>query len=143
MSQARVVDRIRIEDFEKFHAPRFRKAPPPVTFKEVVVTILVCTVMAPFLFTTFFVIPMIGQISVGLAGAMTAMYLWSRKSIVIALTILASGGVLSSIAFMSIQSIKHRIDVTMFILIALGIPMTTLLTVFVSMKVWELRGGGE
>jgi hypothetical protein len=52
MSQARVVDRIRIEDFEKFHAPRFRKAPPPVTFKEVVVTILVCTVMAPFLFTT-------------------------------------------------------------------------------------------
>jgi hypothetical protein len=45
--------------------------------------------------------------------------------------------------FMSIQTIKYRIDVTMFVLIALGIPMTTLLTVLVAMRVWELRGGLE
>jgi hypothetical protein len=99
--------------------------------------------MAPFLFTTFFVIPMIGQISVGLAGVVTALYLWARKSIIIALTILASAGLFSSLMFMSIQSIKYRIDVTMFVLIALGIPMTTLLTVIVAMRVWELRGGAE
>jgi hypothetical protein len=143
MSQAHVVDRIRIEDFEKFHAASLRKTPPPVTVKEVVVTMAICTVMAPFLFTTFFVIPMIGQISVGLAGFIAALYLWSRKSIVIGLTILASGGLFSSLMFMSIQSIKYRIDVTMFVLIALGIPMTTLLTIFVAMRVWELRGGAE
>ena len=143
MSQAHIVDRIRIEDFEKFHAPRLRKPPPPVTFKEVVITMLVATVMAPFLFTTFFVIPMIGQISVGLAGFMTVLYLWARKSIIIALAILASCGFFSSLMFMSIQSIKYRIDVTMFVLIALGIPMTTLLTVIVAMRVWELRGGAE
>jgi len=143
MAQVSVVDRIRIEDFERFHAPRFRKAPPPVTLKEIALTFLVCMVMAPFVFTTFFVIPMIGQISVGFAGFVTALYLWSRKSIVIALTILASGGLFASIMFMSIQSIKYRIDVTMFVLIALGIPMTTLLTVIVAMRVWDLRGGAE
>jgi|LauGreDrversion4_2_1035121.scaffolds.fasta_scaffold04041_9 hypothetical protein len=143
MSQVQVVDRIRIEDFEKFHAPRLRKPPPPVTVKEVVITMLIATAMAPFLFTTFFVIPMIGQISVGLAGFVTALYLWARKSIIIALTILASAGLFSSLMFMSIQSIKYRIDVTMFVLIALGIPMTTLLTVIVAMRVWELRGGAE
>jgi hypothetical protein len=143
MSQAQVVERIRIEDFEKFHAPRLRKAPPAVSVKEVVVTLLVSMVVAPFIFTTFFVIPMIGQISVGLAAFVTALYLWSRKSIVIALTILASGGLFSSLMFMSIQSIKYRIDVTMFILIALGIPITTLLTIFVAMRVWDLRGGAQ
>jgi len=143
MSQANVVDRIRIEDFEKYHAASLRKPPPPVTVKEVVITMLVATVMAPFLFTTFFVIPMIGQVSVGLAAFVTALYLWFRKSIIIALTILVSGGSFASLMFMSIQSIKYRIDVTMFVLIALGIPMTTLLTVIVAMRVWEIRGGAE
>jgi hypothetical protein len=143
MSQANVVDRIRIEDFERFHAPSLRKPAPPVSLKEIVVTAIVCTVMAPFLFTTFFVIPMMGQVTVGLAAFVSALYLWFRKSIVIALTVLGCGGLLSSIAFMSIQSIKYRIDVTMFILIALGIPVTFIFTVFVGMKVWELRGGAE
>ena len=143
MAQAHVMDRIRIEDFEKYHAASLRKPPPPVTVKEVVITMLVATVMAPFLFTTFFVIPMIGQVSVGLAAFVTALYLWFRKSIIIALTILVSGGFFASLMFMSIQSIKYRIDVTMFVLIALGIPMTTLLTVIVAMRVWEIRGGAE
>jgi hypothetical protein len=143
MSQAHAVNRIRIEDFEKFHAASFRKTPPPVSLKEVVVTVLVSTFMAPFLFATFFVIPMMGQVTVGLAAFVTALYLWSRKSLVIALTVLASAAMLSSILFMSIQSIKYRIDVTMFVLIALGIPMTFMYTVFIGMKVWELRGGDE
>lgn len=143
MAQAHVVDRIRIEDFEKFHAARFRKDPPPVSLKEIVVTILVGTIMAPFLFTTFFVIPMMGQITVGFAAFITALYLWSRKSLIIALTVLASAAMFSSVLFMSIQSIKYRIDVTMFVLIALGIPMTVMYTVFVAMKVWQLRGGEE
>ncbi len=143
MLQAQVVDRIRIEDFEKFHARRLRKPPPPVTVKEVVITMLVATVMAPFLFTTFLVSPMIGQVSVGLAAFLTALYLWFRRSVIIAVTILVSGGFFASLMFMSIQSIKYRIDVTMFVLIALGIPMTTLLTFIVAMRIWELRGGAE
>lgn len=143
MAQAHVVDRIRIEDFEKFHAASLRKTPPPVSLKEIVGTVLIAAVISPFLFTTFFVIPMMGQVTVGLAAFVTALYLWSRKSIVIALTVLASSALLSSILFMSIQSIKHRIDVTMFILIALGIPMTFIYTVFIAMKVWQLRGGEE
>jgi hypothetical protein len=143
MLQAKVVDRIRIEDFESFHASKLRRPPPAVTVKEVVITMMIATVMAPFLFTTFFVIPMIGQISVGLAAFVTALYLWFRKSVVIALTILASGGFFASLMFMSIQSIKYRIDVTMFVLIALGVPMTTLLTFIVAMRVWDLRGGAE
>ena len=137
------VNRIRIDDFEKFHAARARTVPPAASLREVLATIAISCFVSPFIFTTFFVIPMMGQITVGFAACITALYLLFRRSLVIALTTVVTGAVLSSVAFMSIQSIKYRLDVTMFVLIALGIPVTLMYSVFVAMRIWELRGGAE
>jgi len=143
MEQTAAMDRIRIADFEKFHAARVRVVSPPVSSREVLVTLAVSLLVSPFMFTAFFVIPMMGQITVGFAAFVTALYIWFRRSLVIAFTVLTSGALLSSLAFMSIQSIKYRLDVTMFVLIALGIPVTVMYSVFVGTKIWELRGGAE
>jgi len=143
MTQAQAMNQIRIEDFEKYHAPRFRKSPPPLSFKEVLVTLAISVVIAPFLYATFFLIPMMGQVTVGFAGLITALYLFFRRSIVIAMTVVGSAAMLSTIFFMTIQSMKYRLDVTLFVLIALGIPVTLIFTTFVAMKIWEIRGGAE
>jgi hypothetical protein len=100
-------------------------------------------VIAPFLYATFFLIPMMGQVTVGFAGLITALYLFFRRSIVIAMTVVGSAAMLSTIFFMTIQSMKYRLDVTLFVLIALGIPVTLIFTTFVAMKIWEIRGGAE
>ena len=143
MESVSTMNQIRIDDFERFHRPLLRKAPPPVTLKEIAWTMAISTAVAPFFFATFFIIPMMGQITVGLAAIVTTLYLFFRRSLVVALTVLVSAMLLSSVAFMSIQSIKYRLDVTLFVLIALGIPVTILYCLFVGMKIWELRGGGE
>lgn len=143
MTQAHVVNQIRIEDFERYHARRQRKAPPPLTLKEVIVTMAISLAIAPFMYATFFLIPMMGQVTVGFAGFITALYLFFRRSIVVALAVVVSAGFLSSIFFMTIQSVKYRLEVPLFILIALGIPMTLIYTTFVGMKIWEIRGGDE
>jgi hypothetical protein len=143
MTQAQVVNQIRIEDFERYHARRQRKAPPRLTLKEVIVTMAISLAIAPFMYATFFLIPMMGQVTVGFAGFITALYLFFRRSIVVALAVIVSAGFLSSIFFMTIQSVKYRLEVPLFILIALGIPMTLIYTTFVGMKIWEIRGGDE
>jgi hypothetical protein len=143
MTQAQAMNQIRIEDFERYHARRLRKVPPPLSFKEVLITLVISVVMAPFLYATFFLIPMMGQVTVGFAGLITALYLFYRRSIVIAMTVVSSAAMLSSVFFMTIQSIKYRLDVPLFVLIALGIPFTLIYTTFVAMKLWEIRGGAE
>jgi hypothetical protein len=143
MESVSTMNQIRIDEFERFHRPLLRKAPPAVTLKEIAWTMAISVAVAPFFFAAFFVIPMMGQITVGLAAFITALYLFFRRSILIALTIVVTAALLSSIAFMSIQSIKYRLDIAMFIFIALGIPVTFIYSAFVGMKIWELRGGGE
>lgn len=143
MEQTATMNQIRIDDFEKFHRPKLQKAPPRVTLKELAITVAVGVFVAPFFFAAFFVIPMMGQISVGLAAFVTALYLFYRRSFIVAGTILLTAVMLSSIAFMSIQSIKYRLDVTMFVLIALGIPVSFIYTGFVGMRIWDIRGGGD
>ena len=135
--------KISLDEFEKFHAPRVRKAPPPVTIKELVQVLLLAVVVSPFIFSTFFIIPMMGQVTVGVAGLVTALYLYFRKSILVAGTVLATAVILLSIAFMTIQSIKNDLDVTLFILTALGIPVCAIYTVFVGTKIWDIRGEKE
>lgn len=135
--------KISLDDFERFHAPRVRKTPPPVTFAELCKVVLLSVVVSPFVFSTFFLIPMMGQVTVGLAAFVTALYLFFRRSILVAGAVLTSAFILSSIAFMSIQSIKNQLDVTLFILTALGIPVCVMYTVFVGTKIWDIRGEKE
>lgn len=143
MAQAPTMNQIRIEDFERYHAPRVRKSPPPVTLKEVVVTALIPVVVVPFMYVVFFCIPMIGVVTVGFSLFVTTLYLFFRRSIIILGAALLSSGILAGLFFTFIQSLKYRMDVTLFVLIALGIPVCLMYTTFVGMKIWEIRGGGE
>jgi hypothetical protein len=143
MAQAVQMAKITLNEFEKFHAPRFRRPPPRATIREVAGTAGVCLVTAPFFFATFFCIPMMGQVTVGFAAFLTAIYLYYRRSPIILVTILVMAVLICGGVFGSIQSVKNKLDVTLFFLIALGIPVSAMYSMFVGMKIWELRGGGE
>jgi hypothetical protein len=95
------------------------------------------------MYVIFFCIPIIGIVTVGFAGFVTTLYLFFRRSIVLWLTTILTCGALAGIFFSVIQSVKYRLDVTLFVLIALGIPVSLIYTTFVGMKIWEIRGGGE
>ena len=86
---------------------------------------------------------MMGQVTVGFAALLTVLYLFYRRSFVIIATILVMAIILSSGLFASIQTVKNKLDVTLFFLIALGIPVSAMYSMFIGMKIWELRGGGE
>ncbi len=141
MGQAIVAPHIRLDDFEKFHVSRRVRKSYPVTLREILITLLVSLACAPFFFATFFLIPMIGQISVGLAAFLTALYLWFRRSVIVAAVALAGSVIFSGLMFGFIQSIKRNLEVPLFILIALGIPVTAMYCIFISGRIWVLRGG--
>ncbi len=141
MAQAIVAPHIRLDEFEKFHQRQIVRTVPRVTLREVGYTLLVGLICSPFFFATFFLIPMMGQITVGLAAFLTALYLWFRRSILIALIALSSAGIFSGLMFGFIQSIKTRLEVPLFILIALGIPVTAMYSIFIAGRIWILRGG--
>ena len=143
MAQVQAMNQVRIEDFERFHAKLLRKAPPRVSLKELLVTVLVALLVAPFMYVIFMCIPMIGVVTVGFSLFITALYLYFRRSVLVLLTIIMTSVTLSAVFFGSVQSMKYRMDVTLFVLIALGIPVTLIYTTFVGMRIWELRGGAE
>ena len=143
MAQAVPMAKITLDEFEKFHAPRLRRPPPRATLKEAFGTAIVRLVTAPFFFATFFCIPMMGQVTVGFAGLLTAIYLYYRRSPVIIATIAVTLFLICGGVFGSIQTVKNKLDVTLFFLIALGIPVCAMYSMFVGMKIWELRGGDE
>lgn len=143
MIEAQVMNQIGIEDFERFHAKRLRKVPPPVSLKEVVLTAVLAVFVVPFMYVTFMCIPMMGVVTVGFSLFITALYLFFRRSLLILAVSLLSSGTLVGLFFVFVQSVKYRMDVTLFVLIALGIPVTIIYTTFVGMRIWEIRGGAE
>ncbi len=141
MGQAIVAPHIRLEDFEKFHVRQRVRKSPPVTLREIFITLSVSLACAPFFFATFFLIPMMGQITVGLAALLTALYLWFRRSVIVAAVAITGSAIFSGLMFGFIQSVKTRLDVPLFILIALGIPVTAMYCIFIAGRIWVLRGG--
>lgn len=143
MEYSIVAPHIRLDDFERFHGKSSLRPPPPVTMRELVYTLLIALFLAPFFFATFFLIPMMGQISVGFAGFLTALYLYYRRSILVAAVTMGAGTIFSGTTFATIQSIKNNLEVPLFILIALGIPVTALYSIFIAGRIWDIRGGAD
>ncbi len=141
MGQAIVAPHIRLEDFEKFHVRQRVRKSPPVTLREIFITLSISLACAPFFFATFFLIPMMGQITVGLAALLTSLYLWFRRSVIVAAVAITGSAIFSGLMFGFIQSVKTRLDVPLFILIALGIPVTAMYCIFIAGRIWVLRGG--
>jgi hypothetical protein len=130
-------------EFESFHRARQQPKQERPTVRELLLTGLLTIVMAPFSFVTFMVIPVMGQITVGFALLLTAIYLCCRKSILVALT--AGLGVLAfwSVLFETIQVIKTNLEVPLFFFTATGIPVSAIYCIFIGTRIWTIRGGAE
>jgi hypothetical protein len=137
------VSKVSLRDFERFHARRQSKPPTTPSLKELALTLLTTLVMTPFLYVTFFVIPLMGQITVGFAGLLTLIYLYYRRSVLVLIITVTGLTLFSSVTFATIQTIKYRLEIPLFVFLALGIPMSFAYCVLVGSRIWVVRGGGE
>jgi hypothetical protein len=143
MEQVLSVSKASLRDFEKFHSRRQSPSPTVPSFKELAFTLLTALVMTPFFFVTFFVIPLMGQVTVGLAALITLAYLYYRRSLLVLIATVSGTAVFSLATFSTIKSIKYRLEIPLFIFLALGIPMSFAYCVFVGYRIWVVRGGAE
>lgn len=134
---------ISISDFEKFHAKRVVRAIPRLTLREVIASLSVAFVVTPFVFVTATIIPLMGIITAMLVILLTLIYLYSRRSIGAFCTVVAGALIFTQLTFATIQSVKYHLEVPLFILTALGIPVCFLYCIFISTRIWILRGGEQ
>jgi hypothetical protein len=143
MEQTLAASRVSLNDFESFHSHSKRPAPPPPSFKELALTVLTAVFMTPFFYVTFFVIPLMGQVTVGFAALITGMYLYYRRSLLVLLATVGTVTLFSVVVFATIQSVKYRLEIPLFICIALGIPFSFAYCVLVGSRIWVVRGGAD
>jgi len=127
---------VNLDALERSHRINLKISPHPVTLKEGIISFLVVFLCAPFLTATFLMIPMIGQMLIFFAAALSATYLYIRRSLL--LTLIVSAAYLSFLTplLIFIQVLKHRLDVTLFFLIASGIPVSIFFIGLVAGKLW-------
>jgi hypothetical protein len=130
-----------VEDFEKIHAHRSRPKLSRPSVIELVLTLVVSFVLTPFAFVTGTIIPMMGQMTVLFALSLTLLYLFFRRSFLVAAVALGSTMLFWVVLLSMIQSIKNELDVTLFILTALGIPVCAIYCMFIGTRIWIIRGG--
>ncbi len=138
-----VPSRVTIAEFEKFHGRALRKPTPRASLREALVALLISIGMTPFAFVTAVIIPIMGPVTVLLGLLMTAMYLFFRRSIIISSVVVISSVLFWSVLFGTIQSYKNDLDVVLFCLTALGIPVTVMYSMFIGTQIWIIRGGVE
>ena len=132
-----------VSEFERHHASKLVPVQLRPSMKELVMTALVTLIMSPVSFITFMVIPMIGQITVGFAALITGIYLFYRRSFLVALTAVGFFIVFWTMLFVSIQAIKNNLEVILFFFTATGIPVSTMYCLFIGSRIWAIRGGAE
>jgi hypothetical protein len=132
---------VRLIDFERFHSAQIVLTQESPSVRELVITLLVTLGIAPFSFVTFFVIPMMGQITVGLSLFLTALYLYFRRSILVAGTAVVGAMFFWGLLFVTIQAIKQNLEVPLFFFTATGIPVCTAYCIFIGTRIWTIRGG--
>jgi hypothetical protein len=134
---------LKLSDFERFHSERLIPVQKRPSLREISLTALITVVMAPFGFVTFMVIPVMGQVTVGFALLLTVLYLFYRRSFLVAGVALGCLVVFWTALFMSIQGIKNNLEVVLFFLTATGIPVSAIYCMFIGSRIWSIRGGVE
>ena len=132
-----------LNEFEAFHAAKIVRKDIPVTLRELLSTVALTVGMSPFSFVIFMVIPLMGPITVMCSALVSALYLFYRRSWTIAAVVLSSLVLFWGVLFMTIQVIKNNLEVPLFFLTALGIPISAIFCMFVASKIWIIRGGAE
>ncbi len=132
-----------LDNLEKHYRKRVQSRVQPATTTELIWTLAIAAAVTPFFLTVFLVLPMMGQIIVGLASLSTFFYLKARRSVSVAIAAILGSGAFACLIYFTIQALKARLDVPLFIFLVLGIPVTAFYCVFLSMRIWVLRGGEQ
>lgn len=141
MKVVSISPKISLVEFENFHSARSAPQQLMPSLRELVITFLVTLGIAPFSFVTFFVIPMMGQVTVGLSMFLTILYLFFRRSTLVALTAGVGAVLFWGVLFVTIQAIKNNLEVPLFFFTATGIPVCAAYCIFIGTRIWTIRGG--
>jgi len=128
-----------LNKLEKSQRKLFRKPPPAVTTREMLVTFLVCLITAPFLYSALFMIPLIGQGLFLGAFCLTLIYFYVRRSLKIILSVVLANliFIIPTLIVLQLVTVKNRFDVTIFILIASCIPVSIFYILIVAGLSWH------
>jgi hypothetical protein len=100
-----------LDEFEAFHVARITRREIPVTMRELFSTIALTFGMTPFSFVIFLVIPLMGPITVLCSAFVSALYLFYRRSWIVAAAVVISLLLFWGALFLSIQAIKNNLEV--------------------------------
>jgi len=134
---------MRVSDFERYHGQQLVPVQVRPSLKELLITAAITLLIAPFSFVIFLVIPVMGVITVGFSFFLTCLYLYYRKSILVAATAFCCSVVFWGALFLSIQGIKNNLEVLLFFFTATGIPVSAMYCMFIGARIWSIRGGAE
>jgi hypothetical protein len=82
-----------------------------------------------------------GQVVVSFALLITGIYLWARRSLAVTIAAITGSAGFALLTYLTIQAVKTRLEIPLFIFLVLGIPVTAMYSIFLAMRIWTLRGG--
>ena len=131
-----------LDELEKIHRRSLPKRFRAPSSSELFVISAMSFFSAPFVSATFLLVPLIGQGLVLFFFSLVGIFFFVRRSwlVFICAVIAHLAFVIPAIAI--IPSIKHRLDLAYFVLLALGIPVVVLMSLLVAARAWmevELR----
>jgi hypothetical protein len=132
---------LQLSEFERFHREQLVPTQQRPALGELMLTAIVTLIMSPFGFVTFMVIPVMGQVTVGFALLLTALYLFYRRSLAVALVTIGCSVAFWLTLFLTIQAIKNHLEVLLFFFTATGIPVSAMYCMFIGTRIWSIRGG--
>jgi len=143
MSLQKVGQKPLLDSIEK--AIRIQGVTQPVmpSARELLITFFGVVAITPFFLTTVFVLPIMGQIVGFVAAATTVMYMVARRSWLVAVTMIGGFGTFSILTLLVIQAVKTRVDIPLFIFLAMGVPILLIYSVILGAQIWALKGGGD
>lgn len=110
-----------------FHAP---------STKELAIVSLLSFLSAPFISSTFLLIPLIGQGLVFFFSSLVLIYLYVRRSWKVMFAAMAAHLAFIIPAVAVIPSFRNHLDIAYFLLLATGIPVIIILGLFVASRIW-------
>lgn len=134
---------VSLDEFERRHRALSRVPTKRASVKELIWTLAISIFMTPFFWVTFFVLPMMGQITVGVAAIVTTIYFVVRRSLLIPIVALAGTALVGVVTSLIIQAVKYHVDVPLFIFLVLGVPVTTIYCLFLGGQIWSVYNPEE
>ena len=125
-----------LNEIERDHRRSVPKQYRPPTRAELLIISGLSFVSAPFVSSTFLLVPLIGQGLVFFFLSLVGIFFFVRRSWVVFFCAVAAHLAFIIPAIAIIPSIKHRLDLAYFVLLALGIPVVILMSLFVAGRAW-------